>query len=314
MKRKVDLVVISDVHLGTYGCHARELLQYLKSIQPETLILNGDFIDIRQSKKTYFPKEHLQVLQYILKLSVKKTKVYYITGNHDDLLRRYSNFSAGNIHLRDKLTFALGKKQYWVFHGDIFDVFTKSSPLVARLGGKGYDLLIYCNRLINRIRSFFGMARRSFAGRVKSNVKGAVKSVADFEDAAIRLAAQEQYDVVICGHSHQPKMREATYQDQHVLYLNSGDWVEHLTALEYRKGDWKIYTYDAADYVQVNKRLVVGEKKEDAEFDLAAAFFARGCSYKPKQLEELFFEVLSKEYSTKSPQDESGVNAAFQQG
>src|SRR6056297_3924575 len=121
MKRELDIVILSDVHLGTYGCHAKELHNYLKSIQPKTLILNGDFIDIWQFRKRYFPKEHLQVIQRILKMSARGTKVYYITGNHDEALRRYSDFSSGNIHLRDKLELQLNGKSYWIFHGDIFD-------------------------------------------------------------------------------------------------------------------------------------------------------------------------------------------------
>ncbi|HMR43776.1 MAG TPA: UDP-2,3-diacylglucosamine diphosphatase, partial [Saprospiraceae bacterium] len=156
MKRELDIVIISDVHLGTYGCHAKELLNYLKSIKPDTLILNGDFVDMWQFKKSYFPKEHVQVIQQVLKMSVKGTKVYYITGNHDDSLRRYTDFSSGNIHLRDKLVLQLNGSKYWIFHGDIFDVFIKYSPFVARLGGKSYDWLIRLNRFINNIRLKFG--------------------------------------------------------------------------------------------------------------------------------------------------------------
>ena len=129
MKRELDVVILSDVHLGTYGCHAKELLNYLKSIKPGMLILNGDFIDMWQFRKRYFPKDHIQVIQYILKMASKGVKVYYITGNHDDALRRYSDFSAGNIHLRDKLILQLGGKSYWIFHGDIFDLFIQYSPL-----------------------------------------------------------------------------------------------------------------------------------------------------------------------------------------
>ena len=131
MKHEPDIVVISDVHLGTYGCHAKELLQYLKSIKPKTLIINGDFIDIWQFRKRYFPKEHMQVIQRILKMAAKGTKVYYITGNHDDVLRRYSDFSTGNIHLRDKLVLQLKGQRVWIFHGDIFDLSVRYSPFIA---------------------------------------------------------------------------------------------------------------------------------------------------------------------------------------
>jgi UDP-2,3-diacylglucosamine pyrophosphatase LpxH len=244
MKRELDLVIISDVHLGTYGCHAKELLNYLKSIKPGTLILNGDFIDIWQFKKRYFPKEHMQVIQRILKMAAKGTKVYYITGNHDDALRRYSDFSSGNIYLRDQLVLKLRNKTYWIFHGDIFDVLIQYSPFISKLGGKGYDWLILLNRLINSTRAALGMSKMSFAKKVKSAVKKAVKFIADFEDTAIRMAADQQYDYVVCGHIHKAQMRTEEVKGKKVIYLNSGDWVESLTALEYKWGQWSIYEYD----------------------------------------------------------------------
>lgn len=262
MKRELDIVIISDVHLGTYGCHAKELLNYLKSIKPDTLILNGDFVDMWQFKKSYFPKEHVQVIQQVLKMSVKGTKVYYITGNHDDSLRRYTDFSSGNIHLRDKLVLQLNGSKYWIFHGDIFDVFIKYSPFVARLGGKSYDWLIRLNRFINNIRLKFGLSRMSFAAKVKYRVKEAVKFIADFENTAIQLAAEQGYDTVICGHIHRPQKRSVRTKEKEVTYLNSGDWVENLTALEYKYNEWAIYEYDEMDYEMLSPKLKVAEKPE----------------------------------------------------
>ncbi len=265
MKRELDIVIISDVHLGTYGCHAKELLNYLKGIKTQTLILNGDFIDMWQFRKRYFPKEHIQVLQRILKMASKGTKVYYITGNHDDALRRYSDFSSGNIHLRDKLLLQLKGKTYWIFHGDVFDVFIKYSPFISKLGGKGYDWLILLNRFINRVRMAMGKPRMSFAKKVKSSVKEAIKFIGDFEDTAIQLAAEEQYDYVVCGHIHRAQMRSKEIDGHKVTYLNSGDWVESLTALEYKWGRWSIYEYDEADYEYVNPKLRVKEVQMEVE-------------------------------------------------
>ncbi|MCB9301440.1 MAG: metallophosphoesterase family protein [Lewinellaceae bacterium] len=267
MKRELDIVIISDVHLGTYGCHAAELLQYLKSIRTETLILNGDFIDMWQFRKRYFPKEHIQVIQRILRMAAKGTKVYYITGNHDDALRRYADFSSGNIHLRDKLLLKLKGQTYWIFHGDIFDVFIRMSPIIAKLGGQGYDWLILFNRFINKIRMAMGLQRMSFTKRIKDGVKKAAKFVGDFEQTAIRLAAEESYDYVICGHIHRPQMRVQEVKGKKVTYLNSGDWVENLTALEYKWGRWSIYEYDPADYELINPKLKVKEVQavEDEE-------------------------------------------------
>jgi UDP-2,3-diacylglucosamine pyrophosphatase LpxH len=235
------------------------LLNYLKSIKPDVLVLNGDFIDIWQFKKSFFPKEHVQVVQRILKMADSGTKVYYITGNHDDALRRYSDLSLGNIHLRDKLVLQQGGKKFWIFHGDVFDLFMKYSPSIAKLGGKGYDWLIRLNRFINGMRAKFNLPRMSFAGKMKSRVKKAVKFISDFEETAIRLATEHEYDYVICGHIHQPQMR----QEGNVTYLNSGDWVENLTALEYQFGKWKLFEYDEAEFNLVNPRLQVKDLKTD---------------------------------------------------
>lgn len=267
MKREIDIVILSDTHLGTYGCHAKELLNYLESIKVGTLVLNGDFIDMWQFRKRYFPKEHMQVIQRILKMAAQGTRVYYITGNHDDALRRYSDFSSGNIHLRDKLVLQLKGKSYWIFHGDIFDVFIKYSPFISRLGGKSYDWLILFNRFINNIRAAFGMPRMSIAKRVKNRVKEAIKFISDFEDTAIQLAAEQKYDYVVCGHIHRPQMRTVETKGRKVTYLNSGDWIENLTALEYKWDNWSIYEYDEVDYDLVNPKLRVKEVETDQETD-----------------------------------------------
>lgn len=262
MKREVDIVVISDVHLGTIGCHAEELLNYLKSIQPKTLILNGDIIDIWHFRKSYFPKEHLEVVRRLLKMATNGTKVYYLTGNHDDLLRKFGEFSLGLIQLRNKLVFQVDGKVHWVFHGDVFDASIQRARWLAKLGGEGYSLLIFINRTINRMRRLFGMGPASFAAKVKKSVKGAVKFISDFEDTAIDIAAEEGYDYVLCGHIHMPQMREVIGANgRKVTYMNSGDWVEHMTALEFKNGQWSIYSYDDSEFNVTNKRLKVAEKE-----------------------------------------------------
>jgi UDP-2,3-diacylglucosamine pyrophosphatase LpxH len=262
-KRTPDIVVISDTHLGTYGSHAVELLNYLKSIQPQTLILNGDIIDIWNFKKSYFPKEHLEVLRRIMKMSANGTKVYYLTGNHDDLFRKFADMSFGQIHLRNKLVFSINGETHWVFHGDVFDSSIHRAKWLARLGGQGYDILIRINRSINRLRSLVGLGPVSFSAKVKKKVKGAVKFISDFEQTAVELASEKGYDYVVCGHIHMPQMREFTGKNgKKVTYLNSGDWVEHLTSLEYKNGKWSIYTYDPADYDLVNPKLKVKHKTD----------------------------------------------------
>lgn len=262
MKRELDIVIISDVHLGTYGCHARELNNYLKSIEPGTLVLNGDIFDMWNFKKSYFPKEHMEVVRRLLKMAVNGTKVYYLTGNHDDVLRKFGEMSLGLIHLRNKLVFQVDGKTHWVFHGDVFDPSVQRARWLAKLGGQGYDLLIRINRMINNARQLFGMKPASFSASVKKGVKGAVRFIGDFEDIAIQMAAENGYDSVICGHIHQPQMREVVAKNgQTVRYMNSGDWVEHLTALECKAGNWEMYHYHKADFSTPNPRLQVPERE-----------------------------------------------------
>ena len=260
MKRELDIVVLSDIHLGTYGCHARELHNYLKSIEPRTLVLNGDIFDIWYFKKNYFPREHMEVVRRLLKMAVNGTKIYYLTGNHDDLLRKFGEMSLGLIHLRNKLVFQVDGRTHWVFHGDVFDASVQRARWLAKLGGEGYDLLIRINRTINGLRRLFGFAPVSFAAKVKKGVKGAVKYISDFENTALRIASEKEYDCVICGHIHQPQMREVTTENgKTVTYMNSGDWVEHLTALEFSDGKWSMYTYDETEFDVVSPRLQVPE-------------------------------------------------------
>ncbi len=296
MKREVELVIISDVHLGTYGCHAKELLTYLRSIKVNTLILNGDFIDIWQFTKKYFPKEHMQVLNCILKMAEQGTKVYYLTGNHDDSLRRYTDFSTGNIHLRNHMTIQLNQKKYWIFHGDVFDLSIQFSPWVAKMGGKGYDYLILLNRFVNNVRARLGMKKMSLAGKIKDGMKSAVKFVDDFEDKAITLAAEQGYDYVVCGHIHQPQMRSIEKGGQQVMYLNSGDWVENLTALEYQWGCWTIYQYDENDYLDLPPLFeeILAEEEQSS----TAAFILEQMVQKTNQPKKEYRAIQHFSYKT----------------
>jgi UDP-2,3-diacylglucosamine pyrophosphatase LpxH len=242
-KRIVDLVVLSDIHLGTYGCHAKELLDYLSAIKPKTLILNGDIIDIWQFRKSYFPKSHLKVVKKFLDFASKGTKVYYITGNHDEMLRKFSDTSMGNFSIVDKVVLELDGKKAWFFHGDVFDSSVHHAKWIAKLGGIGYDYLILLNRLINWILMKMGKEPYSLSKKIKSGVKKAVKFISDFEATASDLAIENGYDYVACGHIHEPVIVRKENKKGNVMYLNSGDWIENLTALEYNKKRWKLYRY-----------------------------------------------------------------------
>ena len=243
-KRKIDIAVISDVHLGTYGCHADELIAYLSSIEPDKLILNGDIVDIWQFSKRYFPSAHLRVIKKIISMASNGTEVYYITGNHDEVLRKFADTSVGNFSIQNKLVLELDGRKAWFFHGDVFDVSIQNARLLAKLGGYGYDLLILINRILNWVLTKMGKEKYSMAKRIKNGVKSAVKYISDFEKTASDLAIESGYDYVICGHIHQPK--KVIYENKHgrTTYLNSGDWVENLTALEYSFKRWKIYRYN----------------------------------------------------------------------
>lgn len=242
-KRKVDVVVISDVHLGTYGCHAAELVSYLRSIKPGMLILNGDIIDMWQFSKNYFPKKHMQVVKEIIKMASKGIPVYYITGNHDELLRKFTGFELGNLHLCNKLLLDLDGKKAWIFHGDVFDVTMQHAKWLTRLGAIGYDALILLNACTNFIMTRLGREKISLSKKIKNSVKSAVKYINQFEDICADIAIRNQYDYVVCGHIHQPEIRTIRNNDGEVCYLNSGDWVENLTALEYHEGSWSLYQY-----------------------------------------------------------------------
>ncbi|MSP85375.1 MAG: UDP-2,3-diacylglucosamine diphosphatase [Flavobacteriaceae bacterium] len=248
-KRKIPLVVISDVHLGTYGCHAKELLQYLKSILPKTLVLNGDIIDMWNFSKSYFPASHMNVMRYIIKMSTNGTRVIYITGNHDEVLRKYSDLILGNFELVDKLILDLDGKKAWIFHGDVFDSSTQGyAKIIAKIGGKGYDLLILINSFLNWIMVLLGKEKRSFSKKVKDSVKKAVSFITNFETTAAEIAIDKKYAYVVCGHIHKPQMKVVKNEKGSVTYLNSGDWVENLTALEYKKSKWSIYEYKKEHY------------------------------------------------------------------
>jgi UDP-2,3-diacylglucosamine pyrophosphatase LpxH len=249
-KRDVDVVVISDVHLGTYGCRAKELVAYLKSITPNILILNGDIIDGWQFSKRYFPASHMAVIKEVLNLIMKGTRVFYITGNHDELLRRYSDFQLSHLTLTDKLVLEIDNKMTWIFHGDVFDNTTRGgAKVLAKLGSSGYGALILFNRFVNFVLKAFGREKLSISKSVMAGVNKMARIDA-FEQIAAELAIEKKYDYVICGHIHQPQKRVIENEKGKVTYLNSGDWVEHLTALEYRQNEWNIFEYNEKDFPQ----------------------------------------------------------------
>jgi UDP-2,3-diacylglucosamine pyrophosphatase LpxH len=243
-KRKVELVVLSDLHLGTYGSRARELHQYLQEIKPATLILNGDIIDFWQFSKRYWPKHHMKVVKDIISMAAKGTNIYYITGNHDETMRRFSGLRIGNIEILNKLELNLNGKKTWFFHGDVFDVVMQHSRWLEKLGAIGYDFLILLNVFVNYFGRMAGKGKVSISKRIKENVKTAVKFIGNFEQTAAKLAIHKGFQAIVCGHIHHPEIKEIVVDNNSVMYLNSGDWVENLSALEYHQGVWSLYRYN----------------------------------------------------------------------
>lgn len=264
-KRKVELVVISDVHLGTYGCHAKELLQYLKSIQPKKVILNGDIIDIWQFKKRYWPKSHMKVIKHIIGWITSGVEVHYITGNHDEMMRKFVNFNINSFTIENKVVLNLNGKKAWFFHGDVFDVTMKHSKWLAKLGAVGYDILILINRFINFISKLLGRGKISLSKKIKDSVKSAVKFIDDFEETATNIAIDNKFDYVACGHIHQPSIRKVTNSKGSIIYLNSGDWIENLTSLEYNNKEWRLYKHSEEEFEEITEEEILEEHDKSTE-------------------------------------------------
>jgi UDP-2,3-diacylglucosamine pyrophosphatase LpxH len=270
-KRQLDILVLSDIHLGTFGCHAKELLHYLKSVKPHIVVLNGDIIDIWQFSKTYWPNSHMKVIKHLINWMGKGVKTYYVTGNHDEMLRKFEGLKMGSLSIVNKVVLKLpdGKKA-WVFHGDVFDVTMQHSKWLAKLGSVGYDILILINRFFNFIsEKIFNKGKLSLSRKIKESVKTAVSYINNFEKITADIGISNHYDFVICGHIHHPEIREISNSDGHITYLNSGDWVENLSALEFVKGEWSIYRFNEADKAEMKKELEeeTAELTNDQLFD-----------------------------------------------
>ncbi len=269
-KREVDILILSDIHLGTYGCHAKELLQYLKTIKPKVVVLNGDIIDIWQFSKRYWPADHMMVVKHLIGLIAKEIPVYYIPGNHDEMLRRFKDFHLGSLKITNKLSLKINDSKVWIFHGDVFDVVMQHSRWLAKLGAVGYDALILINSVVNWIAQKMGKGKISLSKRVKNSVKSAVKFINNFETTVCDIAIENEYDYVICGHIHAPEIKKVVTEKGSITYMNSGDWIENLTSLEYSNKEWTVYNYmndPVAQAVDVDKKK---QTKESAKAMMAS--------------------------------------------
>jgi UDP-2,3-diacylglucosamine pyrophosphatase LpxH len=230
-----------------------------------------------QFSKRYWPKSHMQVVKHITGLLAKGTKITYLTGNHDEMLRKFAGFKLGSFQIANKKVLSLNGQSAWIFHGDVFDVTMQYSKWLAKLGAIGYDTLIVINSFVNFISKLLGRGKISLSKKVKDSVKQAVKFIDDFEKTAADIAISNGYSYVICGHIHQPAMRKITTEKGEVTYLNSGDWVENLTALEYQQGVWRIYNYQddlVAQKIKLSKHIRHSLDNDEIFKDLVSEFLS----------------------------------------
>ncbi len=254
-KRPVEVVVLSDLHLGTYASRAKEFSAYLKSIETRLLILNGDIIDGWQFNKRYFPPAHISAIKEIFSQLANGTRVVYITGNHDDAFRKYSDITLGNFLLADKIAIEINGKKTWVFHGDLFDHTTAGQArFLGKLGSNGYAILLGFNKMVNRLMGLLGKEKLSLSASIMRQFNKRFIKIDEFEQKIAEIAIEKKFDTVICGHIHQPRKRIIGNENGSVEYLNSGDWVENMTALEYYDKSWHLYQYNEKE-VRVEKPL-----------------------------------------------------------
>ena len=243
MKRNLDILVISDLHLGTYGSEADEVLAYLDTINANKIVINGDFVDIMLFNKRFRPSSHMKVIKYFLDLISQGKEIYYVTGNHDELMRKFLNFKIQNFKIVNQIVLDTAKGKVWIFHGDVFD-FSIQTQWLTKLAGFLYDYMIIFNSWINKkIMRPLGRKRLNFSKTIKSNVKTAVQYFANFEMKAAEVAQKNGYKYVVCGHIHTPKIESFNINGEEVIYMNSGDWLESLSSLEYADNKWSIYMH-----------------------------------------------------------------------
>lgn len=248
-------IVLSDIHLGSKWSKAKEVTRFLKENTCDTLILNGDIIDgwsLMRGNKSKWKKRHTKFIKLVLDRQ-HDTKIVYLRGNHDDFLNRILPMKFQNIEIVNEYILESGDKHYYVTHGDSFDSVTSGFRWMSKIGDIGYSLLLWLNRYYNKRRLKKGLPYYSLSKTIKNRVKMSVSYISDFEKHIVDIAKRKQCDGIICGHIHHPEIRY--YGDIH--YLNSGDWVESLTALtEDYEGNWEIVYYNQENTTNLPSQAV----------------------------------------------------------
>ena len=259
--REIEIVVISDIHLATHACKPKKVLKYLKSIQPKTLVLNGDIIDSWRFSRNYFPKPQLKVIRQLIKMMEKGVQVFYITGNHDEFLRKFNHTQIGNLKIVNQLILDLDDSKTWIFHGDIFDNAIHQTKWLAKLGSAIYGMLNVLNQYVNRFLTWIGKPEIIIYKSIKKYTVREKINLSTFESAIGNAALKQGYQTVICGHTHIPKEKQLSILGETVNYLNCGDWVEHFTATEYYDGKWRLHYHNDPDDEQADDLDVPEEQQ-----------------------------------------------------
>ena len=229
-------IIVSDLHLGTRDSKAEEFIEFLEKHPTDLLILNGDIVDgWALNRGSKWKKKHTKVLSYLLKLS-NKTQIIWIRGNHDEFLTEFIGSHFGGIEIREDYVLntecwiesdVFVNKRYFIFHGDIIDIFITKYKWLSKIGSIGYDLALWLNRWYNRYRTWKKLPYQSISQKIKAGVKVATNYINDFETTALSMASKKGCCGVMCGHIHQPEDRIINGK----RYLNSGDWVENMSAI-----------------------------------------------------------------------------------
>ncbi len=294
MKPHYRTLWISDVHLGTKDCKAEQLIEFLKNTDFDTLYLVGDIVDgWRMRSKVYWRPAFTKLVRRLLSLSKQGIEVHYITGNHDECLRRFANNQLDNIRLSNRHTHITADgRRLLVIHGDQFDTITRCHHIWQLLGDKGYDLLMQINRILNNIRSRYGYGYWSLAGYLKERISKAQAYINDYEQGAAYAAKKMGFDGVICGHIH----RAANKSINGVDYYNTGDWVESCTALA-EDFNGQIHLLDCRQ--STNNRCTDSDFFADSSEPVTASDLAARASLSVTEQEAAF--IADKAFNHRAP-------------
>ena len=275
MKTDYKTIIVSDVHLGTKGSKSKEIARFLKQFHCDNLILNGDIIDGWQLKKSgSWKRKHTRFFNRVLKMmESQSTNVYYLRGNHDDFLDQILPLQIGRLQILADMTYESNGKTYFITHGDVFDSITTNLRWIAYLGDVGYTFLLWLNRVVNYYRYKKGLPYFSLSQFVKGKVKQAVSYVDDYETELAKMAKAKGCNGIICGHIHKAENRMI----DGIHYLNSGDWVETMSALaEDHEGNWELIYFNQIDFkkMDTHQGIAISSRQEElAQIDLPRVAF-----------------------------------------